>query len=113
LHAVPINESHLAVIEEWNDFWYLSQEGRIKKSKEFVQEHINSFTQAGFGKEELFDALDKAQIVDFDGVKNNSYCHGDLDARHLLVDEDMHLTGIIDWEMCILDHLVLISVLRI
>lgn len=95
LHSVPILKEHLHNVKG-DQSWRLAVPQRIVATKETIISYLPYFTAASFSKEQLFNCLDTYQEIVFDSPKK-VYLHGDLYCRHIMVTQNLTLTGLIDF----------------
>ncbi|MEX0940841.1 MAG: phosphotransferase [Candidatus Babeliales bacterium] len=96
LHGLNIPQSYNSLIKG-DQSWRLDVPGRIETCKKTISDYAHYFLQADFDKNDLFIALDILGSFNFAKAEKASFVHGDLYSRHILVDENMNPTGIIDW----------------
>lgn len=96
LHALKVSQEHIAVIKGEYE-WKLNVAHRIQSSNNNLLRYEHYFIQAGFRKEDLLDTIHQLSRLQFKSVKQ-SFVHGDLYSRHIIVDPVSLLpTGLIDW----------------
>ena len=96
LHAIAVNPEHIAVIKGEYE-WKLNVAHRITSSTDNLLRYERYFLEAGFKKEDLLDTINQLSRLQFKAVKQ-SFVHGDLYSRHIIVDPISLLpTGLIDW----------------
>lgn len=96
LHTIPIKPEHIDTIQN-DQAWRFETKKLIEQSKKIINAYKNSFVTAGFDLQELFEVLEYVAQYNYNVIGKKSYCHGDLYARHLLINQNKELTGIIDW----------------
>ena len=70
-----------------------------------VSSNKNLFQKNGFTSEEFEEMVGSIeQLRDQFDCKLPVLCHGDFLEEHLFIDEDMNITGVIDFGMCRGDH---------
>lgn len=96
LHAIKVSQEHIAMIK--GDYeWKLNVAHRIQSSNDNLLRYGHYFIQAGFRKKDLLDTIHQLSQLQFKAVKQ-SFVHGDLYSRHIIVDPASLLpTGLIDW----------------
>ena len=95
LHNVPLHDSHID-LPAANQSWRLNIEGRIEKCSQSIEQYKHCFEEAGFKSDNLLKALLKFRNKGF-SLNKKSYVHGDIYSKHIMVDEDVLPTGLIDW----------------
>lgn len=96
LHSIPVLNEHYLEIKG-DQSWRLNVKQKVEVTKSRIIDYEHYFIEAGFNKSDLLAVLDKLSKFNFDNVSKNSYVHGDLYSRHILVSSDMQPTGLIDW----------------
>jgi len=96
LHSISVPEECKKLIKG-DQSWRYNVPQRIEKLEKVIKQYGHFFKYAGFNLQEIMDILDKAKSLNFDNAFKASFCHGDLYSRHILVDKNKSLTGIIDW----------------
>lgn len=95
LHHVPVQEQHLKLIQGEQD-WRLNVPNRIHLCMENIHQYANYFEAAGFNLKQLQQTIVGLERFHFDKI-NACYLHGDLYFKHIIADDDLSLTGLIDW----------------
>lgn len=96
LHSVPVLKEHVQYLKG-DQSWRYDIDGMITKRKSMLEQYESYFVDAGFNTKDLFTVLEQLALLDYIPLEQNTYVHGDLYSRHLLVDDKQQLTGIIDW----------------
>jgi aminoglycoside phosphotransferase (APT) family kinase protein len=96
LHAISVNNEDRKKIKDIPIQRYDVQ-SRIKRSSETIRYFDTYFKNEGFDPNTLVMALQKFSKLNFVDLNHNSYVHGDLYSKHLLIDDNKKLSGIIDW----------------
>lgn len=96
LHFIPIRKEHYSQIKG-DQSWRIDIANRSKSILKSIEQYEHYFNEAGFQKDLLLKTLQKFQLYDLSSAHKNTYCHGDLYSRHIIVDEHRNLTGLIDW----------------
>lgn len=90
---------HSINAQEFNNVLQADQIGRVDALVRIpkTRENLKELESLGLlkNKKELYKILDDASNLR--PAENIAVCHGDIYVRHLLVDENNKLTGIIDW----------------
>ena len=95
LHSVPVQNHEIKL--QGDQAWHYNLEQRLEKTKERILQYKPYFIDAGFDVDELFKTIEKISKFNVDNLTKTSYVHGDIYGSHLLVDNNMNLSGIIDW----------------
>jgi aminoglycoside phosphotransferase (APT) family kinase protein len=96
LHSIPINNDDYKKIKDLPLQRY-EVESRIKKGSETINRFSDLFKNEGINPNDVLAALQKFSKLNIVVLDKNSYVHGDLYGKHLLVDSNKKLSGIIDW----------------
>lgn len=97
LHLVPALKNHIHELKG-DQSWRYDNQGKLEKSKSRILQYEQYFIDSGLNKNDLFEAIKKlSKLNKYDHIETTSYIHGDLYSRHLLVDKNKNLSGIIDW----------------
>lgn len=94
LHALPVQAAHLANIQG-SQSWRLDIPNRTQKVVEILEQYGEDFKDAGFDPVELnhmMETFEHLHITD-----QQVYLHGDLYAKHIMVDKKGMPAGLIDW----------------
>lgn len=100
LHSIPVVQS-LGLKGEHE--WRLDVGNRIQRAFGSLERYRDLYIQAGYTIKQITDALNVLQSEDSSGVKR-SYVHGDLYAKHIVVDQSGLPSGLIDWGDCHVGH---------
>ncbi len=95
LHSLPVLDKHRANLKGVND-WRLSIEQRTGRVKTTLVQYHDSFISCGFDPAYLSELMDSFQMLDTT-IAKHSYLHGDLYAKHILINEHKLPVGFIDW----------------
>lgn len=95
LHALPVLDEHRANLKGVND-WRLSIEQRTGRVKTTLFQYRESFVSCRFDPEYLSELMDSFQTLDTT-ITKHCYLHGDLYAKHILINEQNLPVGFIDW----------------
>lgn len=95
LHALPVDASHLANIQGAQD-WRLDITNRTQKMTEILEQYGESFKDGGFDPAQLNEIMESFEHLHIDDTKK-VYLHGDLYAKHILVNQSGMPQGLIDW----------------
>jgi aminoglycoside phosphotransferase (APT) family kinase protein len=87
LHRIPVSEETRAWAPE-----------KVLRPMSPLRERLRSLAPGlgGIEVEELADLADRLDVIPA-GAGRRCWVHGDLYASHLLVDDQRHLCGVIDW----------------
>lgn len=96
LHAIPVSGKHNLQLRG-DSSWRYDVKQRLYNAKKQLLEYRSYFIDAGFGVDALLIITEKLYKFEFDMVERESYIHGDLCSRHLLVNHEKKPSGIIDW----------------
>jgi aminoglycoside phosphotransferase (APT) family kinase protein len=96
LHHVSVRNSDLQLLKNTQD-WHLDVAYRVKRCHENLAQYEDYFLEANFTIEQLHETIDKLSQLKINKYLQ-SYVHGDLYHRHIIVDPNTCMpTGIIDW----------------
>lgn len=95
LHNLPILNTHKILIQGEHD-WRLDVAHRTQHVIETITKYKQYFIDAGFEPEMLIKKMDSFKDLEIDQSKK-CYVHGDLYAKHILVNENGFPAGLIDW----------------
>lgn len=95
LHALPVDKKHLTVIQGEHD-WRLDIPHRTQRVSETLVKYGDYFEKAGFIPSQLNKMMASFNNL-FIQRDNFCYVHGDLYAKHVLVNENGMPAGLIDW----------------
>lgn len=95
LHAIAVKEICPNLNTE-ERAWQFDIPHRIKRCHENLNTYENYFLSAGFGRNELISMIEKIQSFQFTNTFQ-SILHGDLYCRHVIVDEKLQPSGLIDF----------------
>lgn len=96
LHGVPVNPQHQNKLSGKHS-WRYSITLRYERSAQSLERYERYFIESGFKIAQLQQCVAHLPRLSLDFVAKNKYVHGDLYSRHLLVNEQSSLQGIIDW----------------
>lgn len=96
LHSVQVLDEHYK-LDLGDQSWRFDVKQRIEKCKASIDKYESYFLDAGFKKQDLLNILEKLSRLNFADIQKTSYIHGDLYSRHIVVDNNLKPTGIIDW----------------
>ena len=85
------------------DFWRLDTNNRMKTLRESCNKYQKYYIDAGFDMKLLLNIIDSFSNLNFANYQA-CYLHGDLYARHIMVDENHLPVGLIDWGDIHLGH---------
>jgi aminoglycoside phosphotransferase (APT) family kinase protein len=94
LHALPVQASHLANIQG-SQSWRLDIENRAQKMAEILEQYGEDFKDAGFEPVELNELMGSFEHLHISD--QHVYLHGDLYAKHIVVNKDGMPASLIDW----------------
>lgn len=94
LHALPVQASHLANIKG-NQDWRLDIPNRTQIMVEILEQYSDNFKDAGFDPVLLNDIMESFEHLHI--LEKQVYVHGDLYAKHIVVDKKGMPAGLIDW----------------
>lgn len=94
LHAIPVNTIIDSINQETP--WQFNVEHRVKRCYENLDKYTHYFEQAQFHKNELIDII---EIIKTFIIENTfqTILHGDLYCRHIIVDDHLKPSGLIDF----------------
>jgi aminoglycoside phosphotransferase (APT) family kinase protein/pimeloyl-ACP methyl ester carboxylesterase len=96
LHSIKfINEDYK--LDLGDRFGHIDDKQRIEKCRVSIEKYESYFLDASFKKQDLLKILEKLSKLNFEDIQKSFYIHGDLYSRHILVDNNLKPTGIIDW----------------
>jgi len=95
LHAIPILPQHVEMLTN-DQAWRLDVSHRQKKVTETVTKYEHLFTENEFSPQLLIDTINSFSSL-ANTQEHHCYVHGDLYAKHILVDQAGMPSGIIDW----------------
>jgi aminoglycoside phosphotransferase (APT) family kinase protein len=93
LHDIPVQATHLDALPMP---WHHCLEARKKKLCSYIAQHAKHYTRAGFDPLDLVEATQNCKLEE-PWTAPSCYVHGDLYAKHLLVDKEGMPFGLIDW----------------
>lgn len=96
LHLVNVQNAHLNLFRGEQD-WRLNISHSIARCNESLVQYTAYFEAAGFNLKELQQQINHLRHFQFDQVKTKRYLHGDLYYKHIIADNNLSLTGLIDW----------------
>jgi len=94
LHAQPVEAAHLASIQG-DQSWRLDISNRTQKMAEILEQYADDFKDAGFDPIELNEMMESFEHLHI--LEKQVYLHGDLYAKHIVVDKKGMPAGLIDW----------------
>ncbi len=94
LHALPVQASHLANIQG-DQSWRLDIVNRTQKIAEILEQYADDFKDAGFDPVELNEMMESFEHLHISD--QHVYLHGDLYAKHIVIDKVGLPAGLIDW----------------
>ena len=94
LHALPVQASHLANIQG-SQSWRLDISDRTQKMASILEQYAHDFKDAGFDPVELNEMMESFEHLHI--FESQVYLHGDLYAKHIMVDKKGMPAGLIDW----------------
>ncbi len=95
LHALPVLKEHVSILKG-NHTWRLDVLNRTSRVQEIVAKYGDYFVQHGFDPKILADKMDSFKDLDTT-ITQQSYVHGDLYSKHIMVDASGLPSGLIDW----------------
>lgn len=95
LHQVPIEPTHLTKIQGDQD-WRLNIPNRIEKIAQILMQYGDYFLAAGLDPTEINEVMHSFEQLHISD-NETAYLHGDLYAKHILVDNTGMPCGLIDW----------------
>lgn len=93
LHSIGVKPEYQA---RFQDTWRLDIENRTKRLTEYLENYKSTFTETGFDTYHLKDIIAKFHQIKFLPSKT-SYVHGDIYAKHIIIDGKENFIGLIDW----------------
>lgn len=93
LHSIEIKTDYKYNIE---DNWRLDTKNRLEKATEFINQYKTLYAANGFNPPELIEVIQSFHTLKFKSFKP-CHIHGDLYYKHIMVDENLQATGLIDW----------------
>jgi aminoglycoside phosphotransferase (APT) family kinase protein len=94
LHELPLQASHLANIQGAQD-WRLDIANRTQKMAEILEQYGDEFKDGGFDPVELNAMMESFEHLHI--LEKQVYVHGDLYAKHIVVNKEGLPAGLIDW----------------
>ena len=94
LHKIPVNG--LDNVDSSELRWQFNVPHRIKRCYENLTQYEKYFLNSGFSINELTEIIEKISEFKLHNTKQ-SILHGDLYCRHIIVDERLLPTGLIDF----------------
>lgn len=95
LHGLPVLDEHRVGIKGKQD-WRLDIPNRTHRVAELTAQYSAYFKEQGFDIQKLNALMQGFKNRDIQGGKS-CYLHGDLYAKHIVVDSDGNSSGLIDW----------------
>lgn len=96
LHSIPVFDEHRIALQG-EQSWRLDIPNRISLCAENLNQYRRYYEKSGFNLTELHDIVYSLERFEFDQIKKTSYLHGDLYSKHIIVDDSLKITGLIDW----------------
>lgn len=93
LGEYPTYASYRSAVDRWNDFATVGSKVDSSKNR-------SDYSIAGYILQKIVPVMSQklpGTLGDLDGYP---LCHPDLSSSNIFVDEDLNITGIIDWECC-------------
>lgn len=94
LHSLQILDNHRLLLKGEHD-WRLNVVQRTEKIKETLEKYADYYIDNGFEIESLLSRMNYFKNLNT-GCKEPSYIHGDLYAKHIIINNGLP-TGLIDW----------------
>lgn len=96
LHSIPVLDEHRTALQG-EQSWRLDITNRISRCTESLNQYSIYYEKSGFNLIELQDIVYGLERFEFDHINKISYLHGDLYYKHIIADDNLKLTGLIDW----------------
>jgi aminoglycoside phosphotransferase (APT) family kinase protein len=96
LHSIKVKSAHQQIVKNEHNLWRLNIPNRIEALSKSVNQYAACYQAAGFTKEKLLKLINNFHKLDFN-LNESCYLHGDLYARHIMVDQNLLPIGLIDW----------------
>lgn len=94
LHSIEIDNKHASLIKG-DQSWRLNVEQRLSFCQQKIKQYESYFIQSNIEISDLEKAISNFSDLKFSNKR--CYLHGDLYSRHLLVDNNLNPSGLIDW----------------
>lgn len=95
LHSIKVNDKHIKLIKG-DQTWRLNVKQRLSFCQEKIKQYEQYFSTSQLDTSLLSKTIKKLSKFNFT-KKKLCYLHGDLYSSHILVDNELNLTGLIDW----------------
>lgn len=93
LHSIEIKPDYQYNTE---DNWRLDTKNRLEKATQTINQYKTLYAKNGFNPPELIEVIQSFRNLKFKDYKP-CHIHGDLYYKHIMVDENLQATGLIDW----------------
>lgn len=93
LHSIEIKTNYKYNTE---DNWRLDTKNRFEKAQHSINQYESLYCANGFNPPELIEVIQSFHNLKFKAYKP-CHIHGDLYYKHIMVDKNLQLTGLIDW----------------
>lgn len=95
LHDLPVLNEHVEQLKGEHQ-WRLDVENRTQRVQEFMTQYAQYFTLHGFDCDKLITIMHNFKNLNTQ-CRQKCYLHGDLYAKHIIVDQAGLPSGLIDW----------------
>jgi aminoglycoside phosphotransferase (APT) family kinase protein len=95
LHCVPVLTNHAIDLKDTFKRYEINE--TLEKAQARILHYEPHFIAAGFNKNDLGIIAKKLSDLNYSSLEKSVYVHGDLYSRHLLIDSQKKLSGIIDF----------------
>ncbi len=102
LHQIAPLKSHRELFGD-RQLWRVHLPSRQERCLAMLSQYGSYFEQSGFDINSLKQILKHFTALQFT-VDKSCYLHGDIYCKHVIIDDELHLRGLIDWGDCHIGH---------